>query len=136
MLPLLDLVVVNTTQGQQLIFAINHLLSSGSCERVIFHQKNSFFGTNFLAVAAEDAAEHVDVKPGRDLLAVGPGGRGGLDGDAFGGAGRGAHVTGHAFDPALLILCQFVEAAVPCRNRPLLLGVLHSEPFPEQVPER
>src|SRR6266487_1215012 len=46
-------------RARGVFLVVNHLFARGSGERVIFHEEDRFFGTNFLAIAAEDAAEHI-----------------------------------------------------------------------------
>src|SRR5438552_19028344 len=62
LLPLADLVQMDAAQRQQFFFVINQFFSRRARERVIFHQENGFFGADFLAIAAKDAAQHVDLK--------------------------------------------------------------------------
>src|SRR5438477_10010150 len=62
LLPFPDAIVVDAAEGQELFLVVNHLFAAGSGERVILHQEDRFFGTNLLAIAAENAAEHVNLK--------------------------------------------------------------------------
>ena len=93
-------------------------------------------GAGFLAHAAVDAAEFVDVEFLGVFLAIGPGGLGGFDVDAAGGAGGGAHEAGDAFDAAFLVLVQAMHAAIGAEEHAALfdgqiltafLGVLDHE---------
>src|SRR5207249_3125465 len=68
--PFPDAVVVDAAQGEQFFFVVNHLLAAGAGERVVFHQEDRLFRTNLLAITAEDAAEHVNLKFLRHLLRV------------------------------------------------------------------
>src|SRR5205809_7740459 len=60
--PLLDAVVVDAAEREEFFFVVNHLLPARAGQRVIFHQEDGFFGTNLLAITAEDAAEHIDLE--------------------------------------------------------------------------
>src|SRR2546429_9702721 len=68
--PFLNAVVVDAAQGEQFFFVVNHLLAAGAGERIVFHQEDRLLRTNLLAIAAEDAAEHIDLKFLRHLLRV------------------------------------------------------------------
>src|SRR5437016_1651773 len=57
-LPLADFVLMDPAQREQLFFVIYQLFASCARERIIFHQENGFFGTNLLAITAENAAQH------------------------------------------------------------------------------
>src|ERR1700693_4665700 len=47
---------------QQFVFVMHHLLARESGDSVIFAEKNRLFRANFLAHAAENAADHVDIE--------------------------------------------------------------------------
>src|SRR3974390_2762228 len=77
LLPFADGVLVHSTQGEQLLFVVDHLLAAGARQRIILHQENGFLRTNLLAKAAEDTAQHVDLKLGGSLLHIAGRGRAG-----------------------------------------------------------
>src|SRR5882762_1430399 len=56
---------------QQFVFVMDHLLARESGNGVIFAQKNRLFWANFLAHAAENAADHVDIEFFRIFLDLG-----------------------------------------------------------------
>src|SRR6185437_2485049 len=92
-----------------------------------------------LAVAAEDAAAHVDLVDagvalaGRVALLVGVLRRD--DADAVRRAGGGAERATDALLEAVLVPVQTVAAAEARVHRPLVLGVLLGDGLPEQMPE-
>src|SRR6266700_2834665 len=61
-LPLTNFVLMHTPQCQQLFLVVNQFITAGSDERIVLHQKNGFFRTDLLAIAAEDAAQHIDLE--------------------------------------------------------------------------
>ena len=91
LLPLADFVLVDPAKGKQFFFVVNHFVPACAGERIIFHEKDRFFGADFLTKPAEDAAEHVDLKFLGRLLDIAHFGRAGRsrrrDADCF---GRGA----------------------------------------------
>src|SRR5581483_9195929 len=68
--PLLNLVLMNAAQMEQLFLVVDHLLPARAGQGIILHQKNRLLRADFLAKAAEDAPEHVDLKFLRPLLHV------------------------------------------------------------------
>src|SRR5260370_12059591 len=51
-----------STDREQFVFVVHHLFARESGDGVIFAQKNRLLGTNLLAHAAENAADHIDIK--------------------------------------------------------------------------
>src|SRR5216684_5306086 len=51
-----------STDLEQFVFVVHHLFARESGDGVIFAQKNRLLGTNLLAHAAENAADHIDIK--------------------------------------------------------------------------
>src|SRR2546425_1393757 len=105
---------------------------------VVHAHVDGLFGADLLAVAAEDAAELVDLVNQRipvALLILA-----GDQLDAVGGADLRAQAARHALGPALLVGKHAVRAAPATGNRPVrrapLLGVLHRHLRPEQVLQR
>src|SRR6266581_3266833 len=105
---------------------------------VVHADVDRLFGADFLAVAAEDAAELVDLVDQRVAVPVLVLPRDQLD--AVGRADLRAQAAGHALGAALLVGEHAVRAAPALRDRPVgraaLLGILHRHLGPEQVPER
>src|SRR6266852_5053362 len=60
-LPFLD-ATVNAAERQQFLFVVDHFFAREADQRIIFHQENRFLRADFLAIAAEDAAQHVNLK--------------------------------------------------------------------------
>src|SRR6185312_5604232 len=93
-----------------------------------------------LAVAAEDAAAHVDLVDagvalaGRVALLLGVLRRD--HADAVGRAGGGAQRAADALLEAVLVPVQAVAATEARVDGPLVLGVLLRDGLPEEVPER
>src|SRR6267143_2517063 len=96
-----------------------------------------FLGAHFLAVAAEDAAELVDLVDQRITVALFILARHELD--AVGGTNLGAEPARHAFRPALLVGEHAMRAAPAGGQRPvlgrLLLGILHRDLGTQQMAE-
>jgi len=53
---------MRATEGQELFFVEHHLFAGHAVDGVGLHQEDRFFGADFLAQAAVDASEHVDLK--------------------------------------------------------------------------
>src|SRR6266567_2345495 len=104
---------------------------------VVHADVDRFFGADFLAVTAEDAAELVDLVDQRVTVALLVLPRHQLD--AVGGADLRAKAAGHALGAALLVGEHAVRAAPALRDRPVgraaLFGILHRYLRPEDVPE-
>src|SRR5690606_15707638 len=98
---------------------------------VVLAHVDGLFGADFLAVAAEDAAEFVDLVDQRVPVPVLVFPRHQLD--AVGGTDLGAEAAGHALGAPLLVGEHPVRAAPPGRERPgaahvtgaLLFRILH-----------
>src|SRR5215218_9288563 len=75
LLPLLD-AAFHSPEGEKLFLVVNHFLPREPLEGVILLQKNGFFRANFLAIAAEDATQHVGLEFLRHLFRVRPVGNG------------------------------------------------------------
>src|SRR6266446_6611955 len=140
LLPLADFILVDATQFEQLFFVVDHFLAARAGQRVILHQENGFLGAYFLAVTAEDAAEHVDLEFLRGFLDVAGFGRAPRprrdDTNGFWWTNELAQLAGDAFGASLLVLDQIGRAAISIRNNPFLLGVLHRNLFPEEMAKR
>src|SRR5437870_12504016 len=67
--PLLN-ACVDTAEGEEFFFVVNHFLAARAGERVVLHQEDCFLRADFLAEAAENAAKHVDLEFLRHLLRV------------------------------------------------------------------
>ena len=89
----------------------DHLLSRESGDLVSRREFDGVDWAGLFAHAAVDASQFVDVELLRILLAVVPRTFLGDDMDAVGGAGRGAHETSDATDPAVVILVQTMNAS-------------------------
>src|SRR5205814_8285884 len=105
---------------------------------VVYADVDRLFGTHLLAVAAEHAAELVDLVNQRVAVALFV-----LAGDQLDAVRRAdlrTQAARHALGAALLVGEHAVRAAPPRGERPvlaaLLLGILHRHLGPEQVPER
>src|SRR4051812_18387922 len=46
--PFARLIVMHAAEREELLFIVNHLLSARAGKRIIFHQKDRLFGTDFL----------------------------------------------------------------------------------------
>src|SRR5262245_52438800 len=108
---------VNATEREEFFFVVNHLRTARAGERIIFLQENRFLGTDFLAEAAEDASQHVDLEFLRHLFRIGTvsdlarrTGRRDLDG--FRRADKFAKLAAHAFGAAFLILHEIWRTTI------------------------
>src|SRR4051812_24198993 len=70
----------NAAQLVELLLVVYHLRARDAGDRIVFAQEDRLFGTNLLAHAAVDAADHVDVELLGSLLDLG---EPGLTGDFF-----------------------------------------------------
>src|SRR5256886_10450850 len=136
--PFLNAVVVDATQGEQFFFVVNHLFAAGAGERIVFHQENRLLRTNLLAIAAEDAAEHVDLKFFRHLLRVRAVGDRPFrawrnDFDSLGRADKFAELAGDALGVAFLVARQVRRSAIALRHDRFLFRILHRRFLPEEV---
>src|SRR5277367_3684033 len=57
-------------EREEFFLVVNHLGARQAGERIIFLKKNRLFRTDFLAKAAENAAQHVDLERLRHLFRV------------------------------------------------------------------
>ena len=116
---------------EQFILVIHHLLAGEASDGVIFAQKNRLLRANFLAHAAIDAADHVDIEFLRVLFHFGKAiFRRNLARDDFDGARRAdefAKLAGHATDAIIGIADEGGRAAVIIGHLvvPALFRVLH-----------
>src|SRR5262249_22327103 len=104
-------------------------------ELEMIRKEDRLLGADLLAVAAEDAAQRVQVEAlgalldvRRDLAR--------LDRDRLRRTDELAELTGHALDPAVLILDEHRQPPEPRRELGPFLGVLERHFLPEDVPER
>ena len=128
--PFLDSIVVDAAQGEEFFLVVDHFLAAPSGERVVLHQEDRLLRTDLLAIAAEDAAEHVDLEFPGHLLSVWPVGglvvRSGRDDpDRLGWADEFAELAGNALRVALLVPHQVGRPAVAFGHDPLLFRILH-----------
>src|ERR1022692_3729632 len=124
----------DAAKREQFFLVVNHLFAAGAGERVVLLQKDRFLRANFLAEAAKDAAQHVDLKFLRHLFRVGAVGgfakfAGRRDADGFRRANKFAKLARNAFRVAVLILHEIGRAAIFRRERPFLLGIFHRHHF-------
>src|SRR5690242_14464776 len=124
---------------QQVILSIDKTFALVIGRREGLREVDGILGAGFLAEAAEDATQHVDLVAGCVLffpvemfLARLP--LGGLHSDGFGGAGDGAKAAGRAALPSLLVPVQDVQAPEYRAEGPLLLRVVDGSLLFEQVP--
>src|SRR6185503_8782890 len=100
-------------------------------------QEDRLLRTNFLAVAAEDASQHIDFEFLGSFLnvadfrrACGPGR---MHANGLGRADKFAKLACDAFDSALWIAHQVRRTAIALGDDPLLLRVLHGDLLLEEV---
>src|SRR5688572_28337447 len=132
--------MVDATKGEQLFLIVNHLFAGGAGQRIILHQKNGFLGTYFLAIAAKDAAQHVDLEFLWRFLDVADFRRarwaGGIDANGFRRAYELAELASDAFDAAFGVAAEIGRAAITFRHDPLFLPILHGDFLFEEVAQR
>src|SRR3954464_6398957 len=101
---------MDSSQSQQLFLVIDHLLARRASEGIILHEKNGLLRTNLLAIAAENAAQHVDLKFPGGLFHIAHLGNSGRprrrDPDGFGWADEFTQLTRDTLDAALLVFHQ------------------------------
>jgi len=97
--------------GEEFGLIEDHFLSGAANNIVHRGEFDRIDGAGLFAHAAEDAAEFVDFELGGVFFAVIPGGFGGLDVDAVGGADGGAHHAGDALDTAGGVFVESVDAS-------------------------
>src|SRR6202521_609287 len=125
---------------QQLLLGVDELLAAGVRELVLRAQHYRLHRARVLAVATEDAAQHVDLVglrvalSGRDpfLVAV----LGGDHEDAADRARRGAQLAADAALEPVVVAAQVVAAPVALRPRTLVLRVGERDLRPEELGER
>src|SRR5688572_30158424 len=71
-IPLVDEAVEHAAQFIKLRLVMHHLLAGDAGDRVILAEEDGLLGTDFLAHAAVDAADHVDLELLRPLLDLRP----------------------------------------------------------------
>src|SRR5439155_13069086 len=94
-----------------------------------------------LGIAAEDAAEHVDLKFSWQLLRIRPvGGRTvgawRYDPDRLGRTDEFTELAGDALGIAVLVLDQIGRPAIALGHDPFLFGILHRDFLAEEVAQR
>src|SRR5688572_7408737 len=116
---------MNTAEGEQLFLVVDHLFAGLACERVVLHQEDRFLRANLLAIATEDATQHVDFEfPGRFFNVANfrrtrwPRRR---DADRLGRAHEFTKLARHAFGAALGILDEVWRPAITRRHGPFFL---------------
>ena len=119
---------------QEFFLVVNHLVAVRADERIILLQENRLFRANFLTEAAEDAAEHVDLKFRRHFFRVGAVGlltvlAGRRDANGFRRTDKFAELARNAFRVAFLILHEIWRAAITGWQRPFLFGIFHRHHF-------
>src|SRR5262249_45611038 len=133
--PFLDLVRTGASERQELLLREDHLRPRGRRELEVAGEEDRLLGADLLAVAAHDAAQHVDVEPLRPLLHV----RrelARLDRDRLRRADELAELAGDALRAAVLIRYEHRNPAETRREHGALLGVLERHLLLEQVLER
>src|SRR5207249_7143587 len=125
---------------EQLLLRVDELLAARVGQLVLGAQHDRLHRAGVLAVAAEDAAQHVDLVRLRVALArrhaVLVGVLGGDHEDAADRASRRAELAADAALEPVVIAAQVVAAAVALRARRLLLGILGSDLRREVLAER
>ena len=115
------------------IFVVHHFLAAGAGDDVVGAEIDGLLGADFLAHAAVDAADHVDIKFLRAFLNLGPfiiaGDFTRRDFDGLGRADEFAKLTGNT-----TLAIEFVGDEGGCATVvfrelviPLLLGILHRD---------
>src|ERR1017187_5684024 len=138
--PLLD-AAMDAAQREEFFLVVNHLRAACAGERIILLQENGLLRPDFLAEAAEDAAEHVDLEFERHLLGVrtvgqGTGRAGRNNFDRLGWADEFAKLARDALGVAFLIAHEIWRPAVAFGHNPLFLGILHRHLLLEEMTER
>src|SRR5208282_497156 len=131
--PLLDAAVL-ATERKELLFVINHLGAAQAGERIILQQENRLFGADLLAVAAVNAAQHVDFKFERHLFRIRPvshwpGRSRRNDFDGLRRTDKFTELAAHALGVAVLVANEIRRAAIIRRHGPFLFRVFHSNGF-------
>lgn len=127
------MVVVNSTEREQLLNVIYHLFAAAACQGVVLHEEYGFFRAYFLAKSAINASQHVDFKLARAFFHVA---RGRVNrrprrcnANCTGRTNELAQLARDTFGSASLVSDKVGCAAVPRWNSPPLFGVLHGH-FP------
>src|SRR6266576_3706234 len=115
-LPLPD-AALHAAEREKFLLVVNHLLASQATERVVLEQEDRFLRADLLAIAAEDAAEHVDLEFPGHLLGVGPVGvarhrAGRCDANRLRRADELAKLARDALGVAVLVLHEIRRAAI------------------------
>jgi hypothetical protein len=125
---------------EQHLLRVDHRVAAHLGELVVVAERDRVERACQLAVAAEDAAAHVDlVDPGVALaggVALLVGVLVGDDADAVGGAGRRAQRAADALLEAVRVAVKAMAAAEARVDRTLVLRVLLRHRLSEEVPER
>ena len=127
-------------RGQQHVLRVDEVVAVVLGDLEVVAERDRVERTRQLAVAAEDAARHVDLVDARVTLA----GRdavvgcvlGGDDPDAVRRARRGAQRAADALLESVLVPVQAVTAAVARIHRSLVLGVLLRDRLAEDLLQR
>src|ERR1700719_3533092 len=116
---------------EQFVFVVHHLFARESGDGVVLAQKNRLLGTNLLAHAAENAADHVDIEFLWVFFNLGePISRWNFAGNDFDGARRTnefTELTSHAAHTAIRITYKCWRSAIIFWQLrvPLFFRVLH-----------
>src|SRR4051794_33134709 len=128
---------MSTAESEELFFVVNEFLPRAAGEGIVLHEEDRFFRADFLAVAAKNAAEHIDLKffgSFFDIANLGAPFRAGrFDTNGFWRAYEFAQLTGNAFGASRLIFHEVRRATITFRNDPTLLGILHGHFLLEEV---
>src|SRR5439155_16732691 len=122
------------------LLRVDELFAAGVRQLVLRPEHDRLYGTRLLAVAAKDAAEHVDLVglrvalPRRDAILVGVLRRD--DQDAADRASRRAKLASDAALESIVIASHVMAPAITLRARRLLLRVHPGDDQPERFGQR
>src|SRR5216684_819946 len=125
---------------QQLLLGVDELFATRIRQLVLGTQHDRLHRARVLAVAAEDAPQHVDLVrlrvalAGRNAILVGVLGRD--DEDASDRAGRRAELAADAPLETVLVAAQVVAAPVPLGSRALVFRIFERDRGREELAER
>jgi len=133
LVPFVDGFWQGATEFVKLGFVVDHFGAGEAGDGVVLQQEDGFLGADFLAEAAVDAADHVDVEGLGRFFNFGEGGVegnfAGMDADGAGRADKFAELATDAFFAAFFIADEGGCAAVAFRHGPFFLGILHGDFF-------